>query len=71
VGDFGIRVVIRDSLSFDDLGTCTAPFPVAPGDLVAREHGPPLRVVSMLPQPSGAAVVAVLARPAALSLVAR
>jgi hypothetical protein len=34
----GITVIIRDALTLDDVGTCTASTPVEPGDLVALEH---------------------------------
>jgi hypothetical protein len=41
------------------------------GDLLALEHGPPLRVVDILPVPAGASCVPVLARVAAIGIAAR
>jgi hypothetical protein len=43
VSDIGIRVVIRDAITLDDVGECHAPAPVEPGDLLAFEHGSPRR----------------------------
>jgi hypothetical protein len=65
------RVVIRDSVTLDEIGTCTAPVPVEPGDLLVFEQGPPLRVTTVLWVPVGATVVPVLARPAVLPIAAR
>jgi hypothetical protein len=39
MSEIGVRVVIRDSRTYDDVDTCTAPGPVEPGDLVAFERG--------------------------------
>ena len=70
MSEIGVRVVVRDARTYDDLGQCTAPAPVEPGDLVAFEHGWPWRVTSVLPVPLGATVTPVLARPTALSIAA-
>ncbi len=67
----GIRVVIRDATTLDDIGICTAPAPVEVGDLIALEHGLPVRVTSVLPLPVHATVTPVLAGPAQLALAAR
>jgi hypothetical protein len=67
----GVRLVLRDVVTADDLGTCTVPGPVEIGDLVALEHGPPLRVVDVLPVPAGSPCVPVLVRLAAIRVVAR
>ena len=67
----GVRVVIRDALTLDDVGTCTVPGPVEPGDLVALAHGGPYRIVDVLPVPAGSKAVPVLARPAAFAVTAR
>ena len=61
MSEIGIRVVIRDSRTLDDVGTCTAPGPVKPGDLVALEHSDPYRIIATLPVAPGAAMVPVLA----------
>lgn len=66
----GICVVVRDTVTLDDVGVCHAPPPVQVGDLVALEHGPPLRVTNVLPVPAGATAVPVLARPAAFVIAA-
>ena len=67
----GVRLVVRDAESFDDLGVCTAPAPVEAGDMIAFAHGPPLRVASVLPTPAGGTLVPVLARPAQLAIASR
>lgn len=69
MSELGVPVVVRDSGTLDDIGACTAPAPVEVGDLLALEHGPPLRVVDVLPVPGDAACVPVLARVAAISVM--
>jgi hypothetical protein len=70
--ELGVRVVIRDARSLDDVGECTAPpAPVEPGDLLALEHGRLLRVVDVLALAPGSHVVAVLACPPAIAIVAQ
>lgn len=71
VAEIGIRVVIRDASTLDERGTCTVPAPVEPGDLIATEHGTPLRVVAVLPVRPDARETPVLACPASLTVVAR
>jgi hypothetical protein len=42
----GVGTTIRlYSTDTDDLGLVTAPLPVVPDDVVAFEHGPPLRIM--------------------------
>jgi hypothetical protein len=49
MNDDGIGAAVRlYSIDTDDLGLIHAPTPVEPDDLVAAEHGPPLRVVSVV-----------------------
>jgi hypothetical protein len=57
-----VTVCLRDADTIDDLGTCHAPPPVEPGDLVSLEHGPPLRLVYVLKPAPGARAVPALAR---------
>ena len=37
--ELGIRVVIRDAVTLDDLGVRHAPVPIEAGDMIAFEHG--------------------------------
>jgi len=57
--NIGIRVRVRDSRTYDDLGLATVPAPVEPDDLVVFEFGAPLPVTSVLPVPADATVVPV------------
>jgi hypothetical protein len=54
----GIGVVVRlyAADDTDDLGLVHAPLPIEPDDLLAREHGPVLRVVRVLPLDPGGRV---------------
>jgi hypothetical protein len=46
MNDDGIGAAVRlFTTEADDLGTVTAPAPVEPDDVVALEHGPPLRIL--------------------------
>jgi hypothetical protein len=58
--ELGVTLALRDADTFDELGRCTAPAPIELGDVVALEHGPPLRVVDVLWVPDGAPLVPVL-----------
>jgi hypothetical protein len=47
MGEVGVAVRLFDR-AFADLGLVHAPLPVEVGDIVSREHGPPLRVVDLV-----------------------
>lgn len=65
----GVLVRVRDAATMDDLGLATCPPPVEPDDLLAFAHGPPLRIVSVLP--GSGPVVPVLASVVRLTLAGR
>jgi hypothetical protein len=67
----GVWLRVRDARTMDDLGLCTVPSPLEPGDLAAFEFGPPLRIVALLEVPPGAPFVPVIVRPEPLALAAR
>jgi hypothetical protein len=67
----GVWLRVREAQTMDDLGLCTVPPPVEPGDLAAFDHRPPLRIVALLEVPPGAPVVPVFVRPEPLALVSR
>jgi hypothetical protein len=64
--EIGVRVHIRDSMTLDDIGDCTAPGPVRPDDMIALADGHPYRVIAVLPVPKHSFCVPVLATRIAL-----
>jgi hypothetical protein len=58
--ELGVTLALRDARTLDELGRCSAPAPVELGDVVALEHGRPLRIVDVLWVPDGAPLVPVL-----------
>ena len=61
MSEIGVTVVIRDSRTLEDVGTCTAPAPVKPDDLIALADGDAYRVIATLRVQPGATIVPVLA----------
>jgi hypothetical protein len=69
--EIGVRIHIRDSMTLDDVGDCTAPGPVKPDDIVALEHDELYRIIATLPAPDGVTVVPVLAKRIAFIVATR
>jgi hypothetical protein len=68
----GIAVRVRDAQTFDDLGVVTVPGPIEPGDVIALEEGPPLRVQSvLLCRPGAVIAAAVTVLPVAMAFLTR
>jgi hypothetical protein len=61
----GVRVLLRDASTLDDLGDVTAPAPVEPGDLLATVDDV-FQVDVVLTTPPGSLFAPVLARRLAL-----
>ena len=55
LAEVGVAVLLHDR-AFVDLGVVHVPLPVEVGDIVAREHGAPLRVVDVVDLGADAAI---------------
>lgn len=55
----GLPIRIHDATG-EDLGVVHVPAKIELGDLVAREHGPPLRVIDIIPLPGHARIHALV-----------
>lgn len=71
VSELGVALVLRVVDTLDDLGIVHVPGPAEIGDLCAFAHGPPWRIVDLLPATPNATVVAALVRRATFALSAR